>query len=217
MTVRRHPRWLLVAVGVGLALIVVSVRLLYDSRSALHAGEMSEARGDRLEAIRHYQDAARLYLPASPYVRDALNRLEALATAAAQAGDGPSVRAALEAERAAILAARSLYIPNGSRLPDIERRLARVLAATEDRSVAPGVSFEARSAWHLERLARRPGPALAHVLLALTGLVLWVGSAIGFVSRGLDAKLRLRRRNAAIAGVTFALGLAMFLVGLRFA
>ncbi|HJX51254.1 MAG TPA: hypothetical protein VJ801_00680 [Polyangia bacterium] len=217
MTVRRHPRWLLVAVGAGLALIVVSVRLLHDSRSALHAGEMSEARGDRLEAIRHYQDAARLYLPASPYVRDALNRLEALATAAAQAGDGPSVRAALEAERAAILATRSLYIPSGSRLPNIERRLAQVLAATEDRSVAPGASFEARTAWHLERLARRPGPALAHVLLALAGLVLWVGSAIGFVSRGLDPKLRLRRRNAAIAGVTFALGLAMFLVGLRFA
>lgn len=210
-------RWLLVAVGLALAVVVVAVRLLYDSRGALHAGEMSETRGDRPEAIRHYQDAARLYLPASPYVRDALDRLEALAAAAAQAGDGPSLRAALEAERAAILATRSLYIPNGSRLPDLERRLARVLAATEDRSVAPGVSFEARTAWHLERLARRPGPALAYVLLALVGLALWVGSAIGFVSRGLDARLRLRRPHAVIAGITFALGLAMFLIGLRLA
>jgi hypothetical protein len=210
-------RWLLVAVGVALAFVVLAVRLLYDARSALHAGEMSEARGDRLEAIRHYQDAARLYLPASPYVRDALDHLEALAAAAAQAGDGLGVRAALEAERAAILATRSLFIPNGSRLPDIEQRLARLLAAAEDRSVAPGVSLEARAAWHLERLARRPGPALAYVLLTLVGLVLWVGSAIGFVSRGLDAKLRLRRPHAIIVGVTFALGLAMFLVGLRFA
>jgi hypothetical protein len=217
MTMRGHPRWLLVAVGVALALVVVAVRLLVDSRSALRAGEMSEAHGDRLEAIRHYQDAARLYLPASPYVGNALNRLEALATAAAQAGDGPSVRAALEAERGAILATRSLFIPNGSRLPDIEHRLARLLAATEDRSVAPGVSFEARAAWHLERLARRPGPALAHVLLALVGLVMWVGSAIGFVSKGLDARLHLRRRHAMIAGVAFAVGLAMFLLGLRFA
>jgi hypothetical protein len=217
MTMRGHPRWLLVAVGVALALVVVAVRLLVDSRSALRAGELSEARGDRLEAIRHYQDAARLYLPASPYVGNALDRLEAVATAAAQAGDGPSVRAALEAERGAILATRSLFIPNGSRLPDIEHRLARLLAATEDRSVAPGVSFEARAAWHLERLARRPGPALAHVLLALAGLALWVGSAIGFVSKGLDARLRLRRRYSMIAGVTFALGLAMFLLGLRFA
>jgi hypothetical protein len=214
MTMRR---WLLVVVGVALALVVVAARLLYDARSALHAGEISESRGDRVEAIRHYQDAARLYLPASPYVRDALDRLEALATAAAQAGDGLSVRAALEAERAAILATRSLYIPSGSRLPDIDRRLARLLAAAEDRSVAPEVSFEARAAWHLERLARRPGPALTPVLLTLAGLVLWVGGAVGFCSRGLDAKLRLRRAHAMIAGVTFIVGLAIFLVGLRLA
>ncbi|HJX62507.1 MAG TPA: hypothetical protein VJ860_00980 [Polyangia bacterium] len=214
MTMRR---WLLVAVGVALALVVVAARLLVDARSALHAGQISEGRGDRLEAIRHYQDAARLYLPASPYVRDALDRLQALATAAAQAGDGPSVRAALEAERAAILATRSLYIPHRSRLPDIEQRLARLLAAAEDRSVAPGVSFEARAAWHLQRLTLRPGPGLAHVILALAGLVLWVGGAIGFCSRGLDVKLRLRRPHAIIAGVTFIVGLAMFLAGLRFA
>ena len=217
MTMRSPPRWLLAAVGVALALVVLSVRLLLDARSALHAGEMSETRGDRLEAIRHYQDAARLYLPASPYVRNALDRLEAVAAAAAQAGDGPGVRAALEAERAAILATRSLYIPNGSRLPHIEHRLARLLAAAEDRSVAPGVSFEARAAWHLERLTRRPGPALPHVLLALAGLGLWLSGAIGFVSKGLDAKLHLRRRNAIIAGIAFCFGLAMFLVGLRLA
>ena len=217
MTVPRPPRWVLVAAGVILALVVVAVRLLYDSRRALQAGEIAETRGDRLEAIRHYQDAARLYLPASPYVRDALDRLDALATGAAQAGDGPSVRAALEAERAAILATRSLFIPNGARLPDIEHRLARLLAAAEDRSVAPGVSFEARATWHFERLAHHPGPALAHVLLALAGLVLWVGGAISFFTKGLDAKLRLRRFPAIVAGAIFALGLAMFLVGLRFA
>jgi len=217
MTLRDQPRWLLVAVGVALAFAVVAARLLVDARRALHAGEISETRGDRREAIRHYQDAARLYLPASPYVRDALDRLDALAAAAAQSGDGSSVRAALEAERAAILATRWLVVPNGARLPEIERRLARLLAAAEDRLVAPGVSFEDRTAWHLERLSRRPGPALAHVLLALAGLVLWVGAAVGFFSKGLDAKLRLRRSRAIIAGVTFAIGLAMFLVGLRLA
>jgi hypothetical protein len=58
---------------------------------------------------------------------------------------------------------------------------------------------------------------LAHVLLALSGLVLWVGSVVGFCSRGLDVTLRLRRPHAIIAGVTFIVGLAMFLAGLRFA
>jgi len=214
---RLYSRSVLVAVGVMLALLVVCIRLLLDARGALLAGELAETHGDRLEAIRHYQDAARLYLPGSPYVRSALDRLEALAVAASQSGDGPGVRAALEAERAAILATRWLVIPNASRLPHVERRLAQVLAATEDRSVAPGVSFEGRAAWHLERLARRPGPALPYVLLALAGLVLWIGGAVGFVRKGLDANLRLRHRPALVAGVTFAAGLGLFLVGLRLA
>jgi hypothetical protein len=55
------------------------------------------------------------------------------------------------------------------------------------------------------------------VLLALAGLVLWVGSAVGFCSKCLDVKLHLRRPHAIIAGVTFIVGLAMFLAGLRFA
>jgi hypothetical protein len=217
MAWRPYHRWLFIAAAVVLALVVVCVRLLVDARSALVAGERAETRGDRLEAIRHYQDAARMYLPASPYVRDALDRLDALAAAATQSGDGPSVRAALEAERAAILATRWLVIPNQSRLPQLERRLAQVLAATEDRSVAPGVSFEARAAWHLERLARRPGPALPYVLLALAGLGLWVGGIVGFLRKGLDANLRLRLRQAVVAGIAFALGLGLFLAGLRWA
>jgi hypothetical protein len=213
----RLRRWVMVAVGITLALAAVAARLLWDARSNLMAGEHAETRGDRHGAIRHYQNAARLYLPGSPYVRRALDRLEAVAAAASQAGDGPSLRAALEAERAAILATRWLVIPYASRLPTLESRLAQVLAANEERSVAPGVSFEARTAWHLERLAQRPGPALPHVLLALCGLVLWIGSTVAFIRKGLDEGLRLRRREAVISSIVFAAGFGLFLLGLRLA
>lgn len=213
-----RPRpWAVIGAGIVLALGIVGARLLWDARSNLMAGEAAQSRGDRHAAIRHYQDAARLYLPGSPYVRRALDHLETMATSATQAGDGPSLRAALEAERAAILAARWLVIPYASRLPALELRLAQVLAANEERSVAPGVSFEARTAWHLERLAHRPGPALPYVLLALFGLVLWVGSAIVFFRKGLDENLRLRRREAVITSIIFAAGLGMLLIGLRLA
>lgn len=213
---RLYP-WALAGAGVALALGILCARLLWDARSNLMAGERAESQGDRQTAIRHYQDAARLYLPGSPYVRRALDHLEGVAASATQVGDGPGLRAALEAERAAILATRWLLIPNASRLPALERRLAQVLAANEERSVAPGVSFEARTAWHLERLAHRPGPVLPYVLLALSGLVLWVGSAIAFFRKGLDESLRLRRRNAVISSIIFAAGLGLFLLGLRLA
>ena len=45
----------------------------------------------------------------------------------------------------------------------------------------------------------------------------WVGGAVTFVRRGLDAELRVRPAAALAAGVAFALGVAVFLVGLRLA
>jgi hypothetical protein len=207
----------LVAVGVLGAVAVVTVRVAVDSRAALHAGWVAEGRGETLEAIRRYLDAARLTLPASPWVRQALDRLDRLATHAEQERDSITARRALEAMRAAILGSRSFYTPHGGRLPAIDARLARLYAAAEDAAVDPAATQEARVAWHAARLARRPGPSLPFAVLALAGLGLWVVAAIAFVRRGLDAGLRLRRGPAITAGVLFALGLTLFVVGLRLA
>jgi hypothetical protein len=207
----------LVAAGVLAALAVVTVRVAVDSRAALRAGWAAEGRGETLEAIRRYLDAARLTLPASPWVRQALERLDGIATRAEQAHDSVTARRALEAMRAAILGTRSFYTPHGERLPAIDARLARLYARAEERRVDPAASLEGRVAWHAARLARRPGPALPFAALALAGLALWLGSAVAFVRRGLDAGLRLQRGPAIAAGVLFVVGLALFVVGLRLA
>jgi hypothetical protein len=203
---------------VGLAaLAVVVVRVAVDSRAALRAGQAAEARGDGREAVRHYLDAARLYLPGSPTVREALDRLDGLARAAEQRGDGSAARAALEAIRAALLGTRSFYTPFEERLPGVEARLARLYAEAEDARVDPGASLEARRAWHAARLAAHPGPSVPYAFMALGGLALWLGAAVGFVRKGLDAGLRLRRGPALAAGIAFAVGFALFVTGLRLA
>ncbi len=208
-----RARWLLPVVGIVLALAVVTGRLLVDSRAAYQAGARAELEDKPRDAIRQYQDAIRLYVPGSPFVRDALDRLEALAASAMAAHDVTLARAALEAERGALLATRSVYTPHASRLPAVEQQLARLLALSEE----PGPDLAARAAWHAERLARRPGPALIYVTMALVGLALWVGGSVVFFTRGLDAGLRMRRLPAALSGMAFALGMALFLVGLRLA
>ena len=209
--------WVLWTGGLLVGLAVLVARVAVDARAALRAGESAEARGDRTGAVTHYLDAARLYLPGSATVRTALDRLDAMARAAEAANDPAAARPPLEAIRAALLGTRSLYTPHAARLPDVERRLAVLYARLEDPRVDPGASLEARTAWHASRLARHPGPTVGYVLLALFGLALWLGGAVGFIRRGLDAGLRLRRGPALAAGIVFVVGFALFVTGLRLA
>jgi hypothetical protein len=210
----RRPLAIVLA-GMFLALAVVVVRLLVDARAAFRAGAAAEQRGELLAAVRHYLDAGRHYVPGSPYSRDSLDRLDTLAVIAVTRGDYATARAAFEAERAAILGTRSFYTPHAKRLPELEQRLARLLAASEERGAAP--TFEERAAWHAERLAERPRPKTSLVMLALAGLGLWVGSALFFFRKGLDSQLGLRRAQAVVAASGFAVGLGLFLVCLRLA
>jgi len=201
--------------GLALALGIIVVRLLVDARSAFASGAAAEQRGETALAIRHYLDAGRLYVPGSPYTVRALDRLDKIAVTSVTQGDYATARAAFEAERAAILGTRSLYTPHGSRLPDLERKLARLLAASEDPSTTG--TFEERASWHAQRLAERPRPKTPWVLLALLGLLTWVTSTVVFFRHGLDAHLGLRRVPALLAASGFLVGLALFLVCLRLA
>lgn len=209
-----RSRWLLPVLGVVLAFAVVGGRLLVDSRAAYHAGSRAELASKPRDAVRHYGDAVRLYVPGSPFVRYALDRLEAIATAATTGHDFELARAAWETERGALLGTRSAYVPYASRLPAVEQELARLLAMVEDPT---GADLTARAAWHAERLARRPGPLLVYVVVALVGLGLWVGGGVFFFTRGLDPGLRLRSRAAILCGTAFLVGMSLFLLGLRLA
>jgi len=200
----------------GLGLVVG--RVLYDSASALSAGDEALSQGNPELGIEHYQHALRMYVPVSPYVRQALERLEEAAAAARERGDLAAERLALEAIRAGLLGARSLYTPHAERLRTADRRLAALYARLEGPEGAGGDDRQqARQAWHAERLARRPGPRPAVSLVALGGLGLWLGASLVFIRRGLDRGLRLRPRWALAAGLAFAVGFALFVFGLRFA
>ena len=211
----RRRQLLIVLAGGGLALAIVVARLLVDARAACQAGEAAERRGDPTLAIRHYLDAGRLYVPGSPYTTVAVDQLDRIGVNAVTQGDYATARTAFEAERAAILGTRSFYTPHAGRLPDLERKLARLLAASEPDSA--GATFEQRAAWHASRLAERPGPKTSFVLLALLGLLTWVASAVLFFRHGLNAHLGLRRVPAVLAASGFVVGLALFLVCLRLA
>ena len=205
----------IVVLGVAAALAVIVVRLLVDARSAYNHGAAAEQRGEVTEAIRFYLDAGRQYVPGSPYTRNALDRLDALGVALVNKGDYATARAAFEAERAALLGTRSFYTPYAERLPSLDRRLSRLLAAAENQ--ATPTTFDERAKWHAERLAELPRPKIPMVLLALLGLAAWIASAVLFFQKGLDRNLALRRTPAMLTSAGFLLGLSLFLICLRLA
>lgn len=211
----RREQALIVALGIVAALAIVVVRLVLEARAAYREGAAAEQRGEVAQAVRHYLDAGRAYLPGNPVVLRALERLDAIAVGAVGRGDYATARSAFEAERAAILGARSFYTPFADRLPGINRRLARLLAASESPAVNP--SFDERTTWHEQRLHERTRPRPRVVLFALLGLALWVTSAVAFFRKGFDKSLALRRAPALLAGLGFMVGLVLFLVCLRLA
>jgi hypothetical protein len=212
-TMRRQV--VIVLLGLVVALAVLVGRLLVDARSAYRNGAAAEERGEISEAIRYYLDAGRLYVPGSPFTRNALDRLDAIGIAQVTKGDYATARTAFEAERAALLGIRSFYTPYADRLPSLERRLSRLLAAAEDR--ASPATFEERARWHAERFAEKPRPQTPMVLLALLGLATWVASAVTFFRKGVDANLTFKRTTALLASAGFLVGLALFLICLRLA
>lgn len=212
----RRQTVLLGAAFVIAALGIVVARLLIDSAAALRAADAAAAEGGSREAIRRYLEAAQLYVPGSPFVRAAVERLDGIAVSAEQAGDVETARRALAALRAASLGTRSFFTPSGERLAGVDRRLARLDAEAEARFRGKPVGPE-RVAFYAERLGRRPGPSLALSLLALAGFGVWLAAAAAFIARGLDGKLRLRARPALACGAVFAVGFTVFLVALRLA
>jgi hypothetical protein len=161
--------------GCHAALAVIVVRLLVDARTAYRNGAAAEAarrsqRGHSLLPRRRAALRARQSVHAQR-ARPTGRHRDCLVTK----GDYATARAAFEAERAALLGTRSFYTPYAERLPSLERRISRLLAAAEDR--ASPATFEERAKWHAERLAERPRPKTSMVLLALLGLATWVTSA----------------------------------------
>lgn len=183
---------------------IVAVRVVWSSRGEWRAAQA--AAGD--DEIAHLGRAARLYAPGNPYSRRAVDKL-------AQIGrdDPERALAAWRELRSALLATRSFYTPRRALLDEANARIAELMA---DAELAAGSqpSREKARAWHAARLAQDEAPSVAWTLVALLGLVAWVGCALGLLLRGVgeDDRLRLRAVLAWAAGV--AVGLALFFVGL---
>lgn len=202
MSLDDHRPWLrrvgllaLIAAGV---LAPLSIRATWEGRAELEAAEAAAAETRHDDEIIHLGRAARWRVPIASHDERALERLMTVGAEHEQRGaEGRlDALAAYREARRAILATRTLGIPEPDVFHAANQRIAALMAAQE-RELGLDLSGEGRQEdYHLALLEQVPGPDPlrgAGVALAFVG---WLVASAGFVLRALDAQGRLRRRAA---------------------
>jgi hypothetical protein len=196
----------------GLVLLVPAIvltRVMLSSRADLAEGDQAAARGDVSCAVDCYERAARMVGPGSSAPRRALARLDDLAARAQRDGDLALERAALEAQRRALLGSRALWPREPERLARVNARLGELLARGD-----PAGDEAARRRWHAARLAASDAPGPAFAVLAVLGFGLWVAAGVALALRGVGKDDRWRPKGALPLGALVVLGMALWLLGL---
>jgi hypothetical protein len=212
---RRTLATLALVLAVGLA--AVMTRAVWAGSRALANGDAAQQRGEPLDAIELWRQAARWYVPGASHVEAAYERLETLAAEAERRGDADTALAAWTGIRSSILATRSFYVPHAERLEPANRKIAALMAAREHASDQPAGAAEDATAWHYERLAPVPGPSSFWAVIAILGFATWLAGGLVFALRGVTPDDRLVPRTAAYAGILVAVGLLLWLLGLSLA
>lgn len=226
-------RAIVITAIVAAALGAVAIRVVLEGRDALAEGDAAMTRGRPADAIRHFESAARWYLPLAPHVDEAYARLRALAgpngAKQANAGErGPTISLlSWRAIRSAARATRSLWTPHSKDLAAADAAIARVSAqdptaghigpielGRAGQPVGQEVSASEREAWHRARLSRDPRPSIGAAALAALGIVAWLAGAAALVRRGIDASGGWVPRPAVVAGGAIVLGLVCWALGL---
>lgn len=213
-----HPRLTrstlqLLAFGACL-LGVIGARVVYSSRAELQLGQAALAAHDRDAAIVHLRRAARWYAPLSPYHVRALAQLGSLGREAEQAGELDVALSAYRALRGAILATRSLYVPERSRLEAANARIAALMARLPPAGMDAGKSQQQLRQEYLALLAPIPGPSVLWSCVLLLGFVCWVGSAFAFSARAIDDEDRWVGGEVRRWAAMIALGFGLFVLGM---
>lgn len=206
----------LAALALCVLVLVMSARAVLEARAESARADVALAAGDIDAAIVRLRNTARWYAPLNFYASNALTRLLRLAETAEARGEHRRALAAYRAIHAAIQSTRSFYTPHPALLMQADERIAALMSAEPPAAVEGQRSPEQRKADYLA-LLRPIQPRLGGVLLAIAGLITWVGSAVAFLTWGVDGEGRALRRIGRRSIGLLLVGWIMFAVGLRIA
>ncbi len=183
--------WVLLALATFV--ITATFRLYSDGRRHLQEAMRRLNAGDSRMAVAEFEDAAKAYLPGSPYPKRALRELAILAKSAEMRGDPILAATIWEAARRAILATRHVFQPHESELLAAEKEIVNLRSDQNSNSVQKA-----------KLIARPSDPPFVASLLLFFGLLSWMLGAILLLVLGhrrkADHEHRLKAAWAASLG-----------------
>ena len=154
------------ALGIALLIGTTTVRLVIEGKQHLDEGRIQKGQGDLFRATTAFEDAAKAYVPFSPYHLRGLRELEIMAKGATMRGENERALAIWEITRRSVLASRHFWQPNEHILVRAEQAITN-LRSLESHGKTTTMSPIARP--------KDPSP-LGSILLFL-GFLLWTGGA----------------------------------------
>jgi len=187
-----------------LILLIMVARVAYEGRAELSRAQAAAVEGRRSVAIEHYERAIHWYLPGSPVTEEALRMLWTIGRAAEEVGDREGALEAYQAVRSGLLAVRSFYTPFADWLARANDRIAALQVQDPDASWPdPQLSDEQRKLVAMNALLRDDAPDVFWSLVTVFGMLVWIGSAIGFIFGAFEPSGRFVPH----AGLRWALGI----------
>ncbi len=83
--------------------------------------------------------------------------------------------------------------------------------------ISPREGRKKLEAWHLEQLMKTNAPSVGWSLLAILGLILWIGGGFAFAYKAITPEDKLHSRRAVYYGAVIVLGLVVWMLGLYLA
>jgi len=151
---------------------LLTVRMLVDGREWLQRGMDQLEDGAAIGEVESaFENAARSFVPGSPYPPRALWHLSIMARSAAMRGDSYESVHIWEVVRRSVLATRHVTQPNEDYLKLAETQIVRLRANTVDK--------DAMASSPDGTIQRPDDPSVVFTLFLFAGLVLWVAASFG--------------------------------------
>lgn len=198
----------------GAVFLLLVVRVVTSSREELAFATACRSRGDLDGAVVHYRRAAAYYAPANPFSDSALRSMMRIAREAEAGGHIEFALGTWRSVRAAIMQARSFYIPYSDRLQHADQRIAIITARIESQSSAHAADRNLTPDAVLREFRRDEDPNVLGSVFVLVGFLTWVASGFLFSVYAIDDESRIVPGVARKIATAFLVGFCVFLLGL---